>query len=207
LLFLSVSPIIVVCILARQNHPLGHPYYRARFGSLYQNVDTVDNPLALMFTPLFLARRILFALFAILVNNVLVQLFVTIGASFLLILFYSTVWPMDNTVHNVQQLGNELVFLWCLHFMLVFTDYTTDPTKRHNIGFVYLLFIGVAILINLVLIAYTLYKQAQEAYMNRKDKKNTKTHNMKKKEAKGIEMKKRENIGERLYFDDEIPQP
>jgi len=205
LLILSIGPIIVVCILGRINHPLGHPYYRARFGSLYHSVDTVDNPLALMFTPLFMVRRILFALFAIVVNNVLVQLFVTIGASFVLVFFYATVWPMDNTVHNVQQLGNEIVFLWCLQFMLVFTDYTTDPEKRHKIGFVYLMFIGVATVLNLVLIGYTLFKQAQEAYRNRKGKDTKKTHNKKKKEARGIEMRRRGNIEERLYYDDEIP--
>jgi len=114
---------------------------------------------------------------------------------------------MDNTIHNVQQLGNEIVFLWCLHFMLVFTDYTTDPAKRHYIGFVYLIFMAVVIVINLVLIAYTIFKELQTKYRTKNDKKDIKVHNKKKEEEKGIQLKRRENVEERLYFDDEIPQP
>jgi len=158
LLILTLCPIAVLCILSKQTHPLNHPYYRVRIGTLYLNVDTVDKPLALLFTPLFLVRRLVFALLAVAANNVLVQLFVTMYASLGLILFYSVVWPMNDTTNNVIQLGNEIFFFVCVLFMLIFTDYSTDPIKRHIIGYVYLTFLAVNIVTNIVLIASTIVK-------------------------------------------------
>jgi len=169
LVFLSLCPFAVMFVLNKQKHPLNHPFYKVRMGTLYQNVDTVGKPLALLFTPLFLIRRLLFALFAVMAENVLVQLFVTIYASLVLILFYAVVWPMSDTINNVLQLGNEVFFFTCVHFMLIFTDYTTDPVKRQTIGYAYLSFVAFNILINIVLIAYTIKQQSQEAYRNRRN--------------------------------------
>jgi len=158
LIFLVISPICVICILWRQKHPLAHPFYKVRMGSLYLDVDTVDKPFALLFTPLFCVRRFVFALIAVVSENHLVQLFVTIYASLVLIFFYVTVWPMNDKVNNLMQLCNELFLLTCIHFMFAFTDYTVDPVKRFKIGFAYLIFIGVNIAVNIVLIGRTLVK-------------------------------------------------
>jgi len=85
---LCLCPFAVMCILRRQKHPLCHPKMKATIGSLYLNVDTADKPLALLFTPAFLVRRIVFALVAVFAENVLVQLFVTMYASLALIAYY-----------------------------------------------------------------------------------------------------------------------
>ena len=127
---LLLCPSAVICILRRQEHPLGHPQLRATIGTLYLNVDTVGRPGALMFTPLFMLRRLLFAWVAVVSENPLFQIFTTMYVSLALILFYVIVWPMNDTVNNLMQLGNEVFFLVCFHFALVFTDYTTDPVKR-----------------------------------------------------------------------------
>jgi len=167
LVFLSLFQFAVMFILNRQTHPLYHPFYLVRMGTLYLNVDTVGKPFALLFTSLFLIRRLLFAFCVVMIENVLVQLFVTMYASLVLILFYAVVWPMNDTVNNVLQLGNEIFFIVCVHFMLVFTDYSTDPVKRNTIGYAYLFFLAVNIIVNVALIAYTVVKKLQEAYRNR----------------------------------------
>ena len=69
LVLLVISPICVICILRRQNHPLAHPFYKVRMGSLYLDVDTVDKPFALLFTPLFCVRRFVFAMTAVVSEN------------------------------------------------------------------------------------------------------------------------------------------
>jgi len=154
LAFLLLCPPVAIWIMSRQEHPLGHPRLRATIGTLYLNVDTVGKPFALMFTPLFMLRRLIFALAAVVIQNSLMQIFTTIYASLVLIAFYVIVWPMNDTVNNLLQLGNEVFFLVCFHFALVFTDYTTDPEERHLIGIVFLVFIAVNIIANIVLIAY-----------------------------------------------------
>jgi len=92
-------------------------------------------------------------------ENPTVQLFVTMYSSLALIAFYVIVWPMNDTLNNVLQLGNEIFFLVCVHVMLTFTDYTTDPVDRHEIGTNYLYFLGLNVAVNLALIGYTIVKQ------------------------------------------------
>jgi len=175
LCLLCLCPFLVTCILRIQKHPLGHPKIKAMIGTLYLNLDTTDKPLALLFTPAFLVRRIVFALVAVIAENVLVQLFVTMYASLALIAYYAMVWPMNDTVNNVLQLGNEIFFFACTHMMLTFTDYTTDPVKRHYVGRVYLVILGVNIIVNLVLIAYTVTKLITSAYREYQQKKEDKS--------------------------------
>ena len=127
-------------------------------------MDTCDKPLALLYTPLFLIRRLIFALTVILADNILVQLYVTMYTSLVLVLFYAVVWPMDGVVNNILQLGNEVFFLTCVHIMLAFSDYTPDPVKSHQIGVFYLIFLAVNVAANIGLIAYSIVKQSQTEY-------------------------------------------
>jgi len=168
LAFLILSPLLVICILKCQKYPLGHPRMKDTIGTLYLNVDTVGKPTALLFTPLFLARRLLFAAVAVAIKNPTIQVFATIYASLGLITFYVVVWPMTDTINNIMQLSNEVFFLGCFHFALVFTDYTPDPEQRHNIGFVYLGYAALVITANIVLIGHTIYKQCKQYYLKRK---------------------------------------
>ena len=163
-----MSPFLVVCILRKQKFPLGHPKLKASIGTLYQNVDTVDKPYALLFTPIFLLRRLMFASVAVMSENATVQLFVTIYCSLALIAFYVIVWPMNDTVNNVLQLGNEIFFLVCVHVMLTFTEFTTDPVKRHEIGATYLYFLALNVTVNVALIGYTIIKQVIDYCRKRK---------------------------------------
>ena len=164
LAFLLLCPPAAIWILRRQQHPLGHPRLKATIGSLYLNVDTVGKPGALMFTPLFMLRRLIFALAAVVIKNPLIQIFTTIYASLALILFYVVVWPMNDTVNNLLQLGNEVFFLVSFHFALVFTDYTTDPVQRSQVGIVFLVFSAINVFVNVALIAFKLYRSLKEYY-------------------------------------------
>ena len=101
-------------------------------------------------------------------ENATVQLFVTMYSSLALIAFYVIVWPMTDTVNNVLQLCNEIFFLVCIHVMLTFTDYTTDPVKRHEIGTGYLYFLAVNVTVNVTLIGYTIIKQVIDYCRKRK---------------------------------------
>jgi len=150
---------------------LGHPTTKARIGSLYLNVETVGKPLSLLFTPLFLVRRLIFAAIAILVqNNGPLQVFMNAYASLVLIFFYVKVWPMIDRVNNVIQLLNEVFFLVCIYLQLAFTDYTVDPVKKHDIGSAYLVFLGVNVTANVALIGYIFVKQVQGYYKNKQKK-------------------------------------
>jgi len=131
-------------------------------------VETVGKPLALLFTPMFLVRRLIFAAIAILVqNNGPLQVFVNAYASLVLIFFYVKVWPMTDTINNVIQLLNEVFFLVCIYLQLAFTDYTVDPEKKHDIGSAYLGFLGINVSVNVLLIGYTFVKQVQAYYKNK----------------------------------------
>jgi len=171
LTFLALCPFVVIFILKRQTVALGHPYLKQRIGTLYQNVETVGKSQALYFIPLFMIRRLIFAIMATTVNDPLVQTFAMMYASFALIAFYVVVWPMSDTINNVIQLCNEVFLFTCVHISLTFTDYTTDPEVRHQIGNVYLVFLGFNVSVNVLLILITIIIQARIAYLNRKSKK------------------------------------
>jgi len=135
---------------------------------------------------------------------------VTIYASLGLVFFYATVWPMNDKVNNLMQLCNELFLLTCVHLMFAFTDYTVDPFKRFQIGFAYLIFIATNFTVNIALIAHTLVKKVQKAYRDWKNKDNSAKKTKNKEQTKKSQLKlskRRKEVGERLYYDDEIPQP
>jgi len=154
-------PFGALYIIKKQTTPLAHPRLKAKIGTLYQNVETVGKPKALLFTSVFLIRRLVFAAIVVLISepNILVQLFLSMYASFGMIMFYVIVWPMNNVVNNIQQLINEVFLYMCLLFSLAFTDYTVGVEQKHDVGTFYLTFLAFNITINVALIMYTAIKQ------------------------------------------------
>ena len=174
-LILSVSPILVVYTLTKKRLiPIDHPMTIAKIGSLYLNVETDGKYTALLYTPLFLVRRLIFAVIVVTVKeNGPLQILTTMHFSLLLILFYVMVWPMSDTVNNMLQLVNEIFFFVLTTFLLAFTDLVVDPVKHHKIGFAYLGLLVINVLANVALIARTLNDQVKDYCRKRKQKKLT----------------------------------
>lgn len=169
---LALCPIGVVYVLTKKRLvPIAHPHIKAKIGTLYLNVETYGKKFALLFTPLFLVRRLLFAMIVVTVKeNALLQIYTTMHVSLVLVYFYAVVWPMNDTVNNVLQLLNEIFFLLCSYFLLAFTEYTVDPVERHDIGTAFLALLAVNVVANVALIAYNFVKQARDYCEERKAK-------------------------------------
>jgi len=164
LVLLVICPIGVVYTLTRKRLiPIDHPMTKAKLDSLYLNVETNGKWLALLHTPLFLVRRLFFALAVVILSgSPLLQIFTTMHVSLVLILFYVTVWPMEDTANNVLQLSNEVFFYTCTCFLLVFSEYTVDPVKRYQIGWVFLGILAANIIANILVIASTLASKVKD---------------------------------------------
>ena len=103
LVLLVICPIGVIYTLTRKRLiPIDHPMTKAQLDSLYLSVETDGKPFALLYTPMFLVRRLIFAgTVVILGGSPLLQIFTTMHVSMVLILFYAMVWPMTDTVNNM----------------------------------------------------------------------------------------------------------
>ena len=154
LCFTIVAPYLSLKLLRKKFERLREPTFKARFDSLYQNLDYY-KPKALPQTSLFLIRRLLFALVIVFLGgSIVLQILVADALSTLLLAFYLSVWPMVGLIHNAIQIVNEIVVLVALWLMFHFTMFIEDPQMRYNLGWRFLYFIGADVALNILFLFY-----------------------------------------------------
>ena len=86
-----------------------------------------------------------------------------------------TVNPMTDTVNNAIQVANEAIVLICIWTMLWFTEYVGSPETRYDLGTVFLVFLAIAIGLNVLILFYTIlkgvYKAVKQCVVKRRAKK------------------------------------
>jgi hypothetical protein len=122
-IFLICMPIAVFGFLQRVFTKLGNDDFKPRFESLYLNINLLSRE-AIVFSTLFIARRMMFALVIVyLKESVVAQCFVTILFSILLIMYLTLVKPLNGKFFNVMEIFNEFTLMFCSYFCLLFTDF------------------------------------------------------------------------------------
>jgi hypothetical protein len=98
----------------------------------------------------FLLRRTLlaFVIFGFSFNCVL-QIFLTVHGSLLMISWILIVKPLDSDLKNLIELLNECLLLFHSYFSFVFTQYVPDVRVRYQFGFIYMTVLGVGLTFNL----------------------------------------------------------
>ena len=104
-------PAFAYMLLIRKEGELPKPTFRARFDSLYQNLD-VYKKAAYSNTSLFLLRRLLFAFTIVMCEaSIVLQVGMADLLSTALLGFYLSVMPMTDGLNNFIQIFNEVIVL------------------------------------------------------------------------------------------------
>ena len=159
LAFAVAFPIFCWKFLNRNKDDLRQPSFKAKFDSIYQNVDYY-NVKALANTSLFLLRRFLFAAVIVMCGKSLVlQVFLADILSTCLIIYFILVKPYNDSWGNAIQIFNEFTVLTCVWTMFQFTAFVPDPELRYGLAYYFLYFVGVDVAINVLYLVYTLIKK------------------------------------------------
>ena len=98
---------------------------KAKYDSVYQNVDYYKKS-ALAYTSYFLARRFTFAAIIVLCGaSIVLQVFIADIMSTLLLIFFLSVRPMNDSVNNAVQIFNESAVLISIWLMFHWTQYVS----------------------------------------------------------------------------------
>ena len=105
--------------------------FELAFGTLYQGADPCRTSSYQMNT-IFCVRRLFVALFTIFYRGPLVvNLYVNIYSSLWIIKFYFKRKPMKTPTLNKIEILNEIFYLFCNYFMIIFTDFIPDVEFRY----------------------------------------------------------------------------
>ena len=159
LIVLLAFPIWIYFFLKKKESELPQPTLKAKYDSVYQNVDYFKNS-ALAYTSYFLVRRFAFAAIIVLCGaSIVLQVFLADIMSTLLLVFFLSVCPMNDFVNNAVQIFNEAVVLICIWLMFHWTQYVSNAQERYDLAWYFLYFVGFNVSINVLLLVYILTKK------------------------------------------------
>jgi hypothetical protein len=123
--------------------------------AIYENID-VKRKAALMYTVIFLMRRLLYALTLVLLGDYpLFQLFIMQTLVVSNAIYLVSVKPYETKLSNYSEIFNEICILTCTNFLYIYTDYNTDVDLSFDTGFVIIGVVGLNIIVNVTLMVTT----------------------------------------------------
>ena len=73
---------------------------------------------------------------------------------------------MYDTINNVIQIVNEIVVLVSVWMMFHFTEFVAAPETRYDLGYYFMYFVSIDVILNVVLLIYTILKKFVQALRN-----------------------------------------
>lgn len=70
---------------------------------------------------------------------------------------------MKDWLNNCVQISNEIAIILLLQLMFLLTDFTADPVDRHKLGYYFLYYVAVIILLNLLVLVYSIAMAVRHA--------------------------------------------
>jgi len=119
-----------------------------RFQSFY-NCIRFDSRLALLFTPLFLMRRLIVVMAAVFMpvkSGYHCQFFIFLSIAMLAYLVF--VRPFATRIMNILEIINEAVVLITGYHLILFSDYVADIDFKQKAGFSFIAILSACILLN-----------------------------------------------------------
>ena len=113
LIYAVTATIFPFIFLRRNFEKLSDQKFKAKYDSLYQNMDHYKRQ-ALKNTSYFAGRRLVFAFIIVFCDfSTVLQVFLSDICSTLLLCYYVSALPMDSKINNNVQIFNELMVLLC----------------------------------------------------------------------------------------------
>lgn len=169
-IYLLAFPIFSLRFLLRNKDKLETPALNDKYGSLYQNVDP-RRSVALRFTTYFCMRRLVFAgLICLATQSLVIQVMIADFAILAMLVFYTSNLPMKDSLNNFVQIFNETAIILLLQTLFVFTDFMEDPVTRHDYGYYFLYYVAVLMLMNIMVLCFSLARDTKIYFRKRKAK-------------------------------------
>ena len=159
LIFAVVFPLLTYRFLKRNHEDLPTVTTKAKYDSLYQNLDYFKKR-SIMNTSLFLMRRTCFAFVIIFCSSsIVLQVAMADVFSTLLLAYHLSVFPMMDRLNNAIQIFNECAVLVCIWLMFHFTPFVGSPHTRYDLAWGFLYFIAIVAGINFVFLLWFIVKK------------------------------------------------
>ena len=107
-------------------------------------------------------------------NSIVLQVLLADVLSTLMLVFFLTVWPMEDNLNNAIHIFNEIMVLVCIWMMFLFTDYVPEPSTKYDLAWYLIYLIVFNITVNLGVFFYTTARQSYTAARGACHKRNVK---------------------------------
>ena len=126
---------------------------------------------------LFCMRRMMLGLILVFLSDaVLLQEYLVSYLSLAMVVWAVNNLPMDSKVNNALFIFNEIFMLYSCDFLFIFSEYTSSINQeqaienRYQFGWVYIWFILVSCLVNIIQLTVILTQDIRKALRIRKQK-------------------------------------
>ena len=180
--YLLLLPVLTFVILWRKRANLDAEEVKLSLSTLYLNLNTKQFS-AVVWSSVFMLRRILFAVsIALIGQNLVLQLTLLIYLTHGMLAFQVLNMPFQDLNYNLLALVNEILLLTALTLMFLYSDFVGQPETRYGFGEMLLDLMYFNFAANLVIILFEVlsepirqqrlkYKKYQELKRLRKSKK------------------------------------
>ena len=123
---LFIVPVFSIYYLRKHRKKLQKPEIKIKFGSLYENINTLHRR-PLLYMSFFCLRRFLLSVAIVwLPEFPLFQLAIYLASTIMMWSFYVTAKPMERRATNRIEALNEILILGSFYFNMMFTGILTD---------------------------------------------------------------------------------
>jgi hypothetical protein len=127
------------------------------------NLKWETCPSALLYTPLFLFRRLIFSISVVFLDQyALVQIFLLIIQSLLVLCYLLHVRPFSDRSISLLEIFNEICIYLVAFPVLMFKDITDNTITNYNLGWMIVFCVLVNILVNMIVMVVINLKGARQ---------------------------------------------
>ena len=162
LITLSAMPIITLVFLCKNQKQLETELVTRRYGALYDGLNVAKSAV-IFYTPIFMIRRITFALVVCLLHGFV---WVQLSFQFLCILTFSSYLVAYRPLISKKALGlellNELTEALLLYHLLIFSDWNPNDAVKDTMANSFNFVIFINICIHLGFLVYAMVTQTRQ---------------------------------------------
>ena len=152
-------PVLFADIIMRKFNQLGSDKFIFRYGTLVEGLKVVKNSTVNQFyMPFFFLRRFTYCLIIVLLQgNPRISLVISVIETVIIAIFLVLVFPFASKIENIIAIYNEFTILLCFCYSFIFLEPITDEKESQVQSYIFISFIGMNVLINLICIFYSSY--------------------------------------------------
>lgn len=166
---LGFLPIGSLAILFIKNEKLRKKGFHNRWGALYSNLNLrhkIDSKWSRAFTLIFVIRRIIYIFTSFyLTGSTIVQVLIIIFFQVSMLIYQGDIRPGRDRITNRFDMFNEMLVLICKDTFIVFTDWLPNKEAQFQVGWYWMSFLLLTMLINLVYIIFLSLRDIKLMYV------------------------------------------